>query len=293
MQPILKIPGELSPLEPNVGPPYQFEQARKDLGPNEVWRETPWDQLSEGQREFQATKMSIHAAMVERMDREVGRLLDQLREMGALENTVIFFLSDNGASAEIMIRGDRHDPTAAPGSADTFLCLGPGWSRAANTPIRRHKTWVHEGGIATPLVVHWPAGISAAGEVREAAVGHVIDIAPTIVELAGGAWPEEVGGSPRPPSPGRSLVPTFKQNVAIERDALWWLHEGNRAIRVGDWKLVAARDQPWELYNLAVDRAENHGLAAQQPDRVKQLAKRWLDTAKQFQNDREVNAPVR
>jgi arylsulfatase A-like enzyme len=284
MQPHLKIPGELSALEPDIGPPYQFARARKELGPNEVWRETPWDELTAGQRAFQVAKMSIHAAMVERMDHEIGQLLEQLRDMGALENTVIFFLSDNGASAEIMIRGDRHDPAAAPGSAETFLCLGPGWSRAANTPFRRHKTWVHEGGIATPLVVHWPVGISGAGQVRDAAVGHVIDIAPTIVELAGGTWPTNDGGAPRPPSPGRSLVPTFRENARVERDMLWWLHEGNRAIRIGDWKLVAARDKPWELYNLANDRAENDDLAAQQPERAKELERRWEETTREFQN---------
>jgi arylsulfatase len=283
MQPLLRIPGELSALEPEIGPPFQFARARQELGPTEVWRETPWDQLTEGQRAFQTGKMSIHAAMVERMDREIGRLLDQLREMGALENTVIFFLSDNGASAEIMIRGDRHDPAARRGSAETFLCLGPGWSRAANTPFRRHKTWVHEGGIATPLVVHWPAGIAAAGQLRDAAVGHVIDIAPTIVELAGGTWPIEHGGSPRPHSPGRSLAGTFQQNAPIERDMLWWLHEGNRAIRVGDWKLVATRDQPWELYNLANDRAENHDLASEQPERAKELERRWEESTRDFQ----------
>jgi arylsulfatase len=221
--------------------------------------------------------------MVERMDSEIGRLIEQLRGTRAFENTVIVFLSDNGASAEIMIRGDRHDPAAAAGSADTFLCLGPGWSRAANTPFRRHKTWVHEGGIATPLVVHWPAGISAAGDVRDAAVGHVIDIAPTIVELAGGTWPDKDGGSPRPTAPGRSLVPTFQQNATIERDMLWWLHEGNRAIRAGDWKLVAARDQPWELYNLANDRAENHDLTADEPERAKELQRRWEETTAEFQ----------
>jgi arylsulfatase len=289
IRPMLKIPGKLSALEPEIGLPYRFPRAQNELGPNEVWRETAWDQLTDEQRNFQATKMSIHVAMVERMDREIGRLLDQLREMGALENTVIFFLSDNGASAEIMIRGDRHDANAAPGSAETFLCLGPGWSRAANTPFRRHKTWVHEGGIATPLVVHWPAGISDAGEVRDGAVGHVVDIVPTILELAGGAWPEEVGASPRPPSPGRSLVPTFKQNVAIERDALWWLHEGNRAIRVGDWKLVAARDQPWEIYNLASDRAENDNLVAKQHERANELEQLWLEMTGQFHMLSEAN----
>jgi arylsulfatase len=293
MQPLLRISGELSRLEPEIGPPYEFDRARRELGPNEVWREMPWDQLTDEQRAFQAAKMSIHAAMVERMDREIGRLLNQLRDMDALENTVVFFLSDNGASAEIMIRGDRHDPAAPAGSADTFLCLGPGWSRAANTPFRRHKTWVHEGGIATPLIVHWPAGTSATGEVRDAAIGHAIDIAPTIVELAGGTWPDEHNGMRRPTTPGRSLAPTFQQNVVVEHESLWWLHEGNRAIRMGDWKLVAARDQPWELYNLVADRAENQNLAHEHPEHVKELAQRWLDSAKQFQNDQAVNAPIK
>ena len=204
--------------------------------------------------------------------------------MGALENTVIFFLSDNGASAEIMIRGDRHDPAAPPGSAETFLCLGPGWSRAANTPFRRHKTWVHEGGIATPLVVHWPAGISAAGEVRDAAVGHVIDIAPTIVELAGGTWPDKRRrlSHARLPPAAASLQHSNKTHSS-NRDMLWWLHEGNRAIRAGDWKLVAARDQPWELYNLANDRAENDNLAAKQRERAEELERRWMTTVQEFQ----------
>ena len=128
--------------------------------------------------------MAIHAAMVDRMDREIGRVLDQLRAMGALDNTLILFLSDNGASAEIMVRDDGHDPSAPPGSAASHLCLGPGWSTVANTPFRRHKTWVHEGGISTPLIVHWPQGIAARGELRHDP-GHVIDLVPTILEAAG------------------------------------------------------------------------------------------------------------
>jgi arylsulfatase len=186
--------------------------------------------------------MQVHAAMVDRMDREIGRIVDQLREMAAFENTVFFFLSDNGASAEIMVRGDGHDRAASSGSAQSFLCLGPGWSKAANTPFRRHKTWVHEGGIATPFIVHWPAGIKARGELRSAAVGHVIDLLPTILQLAGAELPND---SDRPPTPGRTLVATFDQDGPLDRQTLWWLHEGNRAVRAGRWKLVAARDAPW------------------------------------------------
>src|SRR5262245_29275423 len=151
--------------------------------------------------------MAVHAAMVDRMDREIGRVLDQLRAMNALDNTLIFFLSDNGASAEIMVRGDGHDPHAECGTGATFVCIGPGWSSMCNTPLRRHKTWVHEGGISTPLIVHWPRAVTARGDLRHAP-GHVIDLAPTIVEVAGGRWPDKT-----PTPPGQSLVPLFAKDA--------------------------------------------------------------------------------
>lgn len=264
----------LSALEPDVGPPYHFPDAFEKLGPGEINRPLPWKDLTEVQRRFQATKMAIHAAMVDRIDREVGRLVEQLKAMGAYENTLLFFASDNGASAEIMVRHGGHDPAAAPGSAATYLCLGPGFSSASNTPFRRHKTWVHEGGISTPLVVHWPAGIKARGELRHTP-GHVIDIVPTILDVVGIEKPTEWEGEPIPPAPGRSLVPAFQKDVTIDRDLLWWLHEGNRAVRVGDWKLVAAKNDPWELYDLREDRAESHNLAAEQPEKAKELETQW------------------
>ena len=126
--------------------------------------------------------MAIHAAMVDRMDHEIGRILNQLKTMQAFDNTLIFFASDNGASAEIMVRNGGHDPLAAAGSAASYLCLGPGFSSACNTPFRRHKTWVHEGGISTPLIAHWPAGIPSRGELRTTP-SHVIDIVPTILDV--------------------------------------------------------------------------------------------------------------
>lgn len=265
----------LSKLEPDVGPPYQPNKKTLGLlGTGEIDRPLPWQDLTEQQRQFQAVKMSIHAAMVDRMDREIGRLIDQLKSMGAFENTLIFFASDNGASAEITVRDGGHDSAAAPGSASSYLCLGPGFSSAANTPFRRHKTWVHEGGISTPLVVHWPAGIKARGEFRKTPA-HVIDIVPTVLELAGIQKPDDWRGEPIPPSPGRSLVPALEANVAVERDLLWWLHEGNRAIRAGDWKLVAARDQPWELYDLRTDRAESNNLVERQPQQAQSLETLW------------------
>jgi arylsulfatase A-like enzyme len=264
----------LSKLEPNIGPPYDFPKAIQRLGPGEINRPLPWTELTDEQRRFQATKMAIHAAMIDRMDREIGRVIAQLKAMGVYENTLIFFASDNGASAEIMVRHGGHDPQADPGSAASYLCLGPGFSSASNTPFRRHKTWVHEGGISTPLVVHWPAGIQARGELRHTPA-HVIDIVPTILELVGVEKPATYSGEALPPAPGRSLVPAFGRRVVIDRDCLWWLHEGNRAIRVGQWKLVAAKGDPWELYDLRTDRAESHNLAQERPEKVKELEAMW------------------
>jgi arylsulfatase A-like enzyme len=272
------VRGRLSDVERDVGPPYDLPKDLARLGPGEVNRPVPWSTMTGEQRAFQAAKMEIHAAMVDRMDREIGRVLDQLRAMGAWDNTLILFLSDNGASAEIMVRDDGHDPSAPPGSAASHLCLGPGWSTVANTPFRRHKTWVHEGGISTPLIAHWPRGIAARGELRHN-LGHVIDLVPTILEAAGAPRPApgsaEAPGRSIPPFPGKSLLPAFARDGSVTRDAIWWEHEGNRAIRVGDRKLVAAKGRPWELYNLATDRTETRDLAAQQPEEVRELAGRW------------------
>ncbi len=281
IQKLLELPGELSALEPQIGPPYDFPKAMEQLGSGEVNRELPWASLTTEQQKFQADKMEIHAAMVDRMDREIGRVIDQIREMGELDNTVILFLSDNGASAEIMIRGDGHDPSAAPGSAQSFLCLGPGWSSAANTPFRRHKTWVHEGGSATPLIVHWPDGISARGELRHTPT-HVIDLAPTILELAGGDWPDDYEGKSVPSSPGKNILDTFASDQSIERDYLWWYHEGNRALRRDNWKIVAAKGEPWELYDLGTDRAENHDLAKENPEILQAMESKWNQVREKF-----------
>jgi len=264
----------LSPLEREVGPPYAFPDAMAKLGPGEVNRPLPWSELNEEQRRFQATKMAIHAAMIDRMDQEIGRVLAQIKAMGAFDNTLIMFASDNGASAEIMVRNGGHDPQASPGSAASYLCLGPGFSSACNTPHRRHKTWVHEGGISTPLIVHWPKGIATTNELRQTPA-HMIDIVPTVLEIVGIEKPTLWDGAAIPVAPGKSLVPAFAKDETIVRDSLWWLHEGHRAVRVGDWKLVAAKNDPWELYDLKSDRAEQHNLALIMPDKVKELESVW------------------
>ena len=269
--------------EPDVGPPYRFPDAWRRLGPGEVSRPLPWIELTDEQREFQAAKMAIHAAMVEAMDREVGRVVEQLRQMNAFDDTLVLFASDNGASAEIMIRGEGHDPAAPPGSRKTFLCLGPGWSTAANTPFRRHKTWTHEGGIATPWIVHWPRGIGARGELRHQPV-HLVDVTPTVLEVTGVEPPREHEGAAVPPMQGRSFAAALAAAAAPPpHEALWWCHEGHRAVRVGDWKLVAAKGTPWELYDLARDRCETSDLAAREPGRVADLEAAWQRIADECQ----------
>jgi arylsulfatase len=268
----------LPPLDTDVIPPWNFprEKLAAIIGEGEADRAVPWADLTDEQREFQATKMAIHAAMVDRMDREIGRVLDQVRSMGCLDDTLILFVSDNGASAEQIIRGDMHDPAAPPGSAKSYLCLGPGWSSAANTPFRLHKSWVHEGGISSPLIVHWPAGLAAHGEIRHNPC-HFVDLLPTVVELASGGAPLPQQDKPgAPPLPGKSLVPAFTDDGAVPHEFIYFHHLDNRAIRVGDWKLVAkGKDGPWELYDLKTDRCEQKNLAERRPEKVRELSELW------------------
>lgn len=260
---------ELSRVERDLGPPYHFPNDLEILGPGEVNRPVPWSTLTDAQKEFQAAKMAIHAAMIHRMDIEIGRVFAQIKAMGEWENTIVLFLSDNGASAEIMVRDDGHDPALPMGAADTYLCLGPGWSTASNTPFRRHKTWTHEGGIATPFVISWPQGIAARGEIRREP-GHVIDLVPTFLELAGASFHPDA-----PATPGQSLTPLFAADHSVSRDAIWWFHDGHKAIRVGDWKAVTPIGEPWELYDLATDRDESTDLAIVHPETLQNLIGEW------------------
>ena len=284
-------------MERDQGPPYHNPDALKLLGDGEINRPLPWEELSPTQREFQIDKMAIHAAMIDSMDQQVGRILAQLEAMGAFDDTLVLFASDNGASAEIMVRGEGHDPLAPPGSRKSFLCLGPGWSSCANTPFRRHKTWVHEGGIATPWIVHWPRGVSTKGQLRMQPV-HVIDVVPTVLQLAGIEPPREHAGKPVPPLHGRSFVTALRDSATPPaHDTLWWCHEGHRAVRTGDWKLVAAKGTPWELYDLAADRCETKNLAAAEPARVAELDATWNRIAEECRtlaaNDGLTAEPVR
>ncbi|MCX8155111.1 MAG: arylsulfatase [Verrucomicrobiae bacterium] len=272
----------LPELEPHYFAPWSLAEAelQRQIGAGESAYAVPWQALTVEQKIFQAQKMAVHAAMVDRMDQEIGRVLAQIKAMGQADNTLTFFVSDNGASAEQIIRGDKHNPEAPVGSAQTFLCLGPGWASAANAPLRLHKFWVHEGGISSPLIVHWPAGIKDRGGLRRAP-GHFIDLLPTMLDLAGIQPAPEWQGKAAPPLAGCSLAPTFAREAPLPREYLFFSHQGNRALRVGDWKLVAAGAQgPWELYDLSTNRGESRNLAAEQPAKVAEMAALWqrLDT---------------
>ena len=274
---------ELSPRQPKTKPPWNLppEALTERIGPGEAARAISWRTLTTEQQAFQARKMEIHAAMIHRLDREAGRVINQIKAMGQWENTVTLFVSDNGASAEQIIRGDGHDKSSEPGTGATYLCLGPGWSTAANTPFRYHKSWVHEGGIASPLIVHWPEGIQAQGELRSAP-SHFVDIVPTILELAGQKTDPAWRGKKSPPLAGVSLVEQIHENCNTDREYIFFRHEGHRAIRVGKWKLVAVRHGKWELYDMDADRSELHNVVKEHSDRVRQMTALWERSHKMF-----------
>ncbi len=287
----------------------RFERMKK-LGVIEKhWKLSPqagvWDKVKD--KKWEAVGMEVYAAMVDNMDAGIGRIVQALKKKGQLDNTLILFFQDNGGCAEGMGRGGNQkradkptlkpmDPKALqtgmiprqtrdgwpmlkgtgvlPGPADTYIGYGQGWANVSDTPFRLYKHYVHEGGIATPLVAHWPKGIKAKNELRHQP-GHLIDIMATCVDVSGATYPKEYKGQKIQPMEGKSLVPAFADKP-IEREALYWEHEGNRAVRVGKWKLVARRrNGKWELYDMEADRSEMNDLADKQPDRVKKMSDLW------------------
>lgn len=237
-----------------------------------------WDSLTPAEQDCFDQTRAIYAACVDHMDHAVGRVIADLRRRGALDNTLILFLSDNGASAEPGGGGSvgpgKVEGPGELGAANPLVYGGEPGAVLSDTPFRHYKHFVHEGGIATPLIAHWPAGFAAKNELRPQP-GHIVDLMTTCVDAAGAKYPTEFNGKPILPMEGKSLLPAFA-NQPIARDAIFWEHEGNAAVRVGDWKLVRlGREGAWELYNLKTDRTELHDLAAQEPARVKELAARW------------------
>ena len=252
----------------------------------EGWRLSPqdpnaadWDTLDEEKKREMDRKMAVYAAMIDRMDQNIGRLVKLLEDTGRIDDTLIMFLSDNGACHEGGTFGHnfRPDLTGPIGTENSYHSYGVSWSNASNTPFRRHKHWIHEGGISTPLVVHWPEGIKARGELRHQ-VSHVIDLMATCVDVAGAEYPEQYNGPPVQPMEGTSLRPFFAADRETPR-TLYWEHMQNRGIRDGSWKLVAARGGPWELYDMNADPTELNNFAASQPELAKELAAKWLEWA--------------
>jgi arylsulfatase len=230
-----------------------------------------WDSLSAEEQDRFDHIMAVYAACVYHIDLAVGRLVDGLKQRGVLDDTLIFFMSDNGGNAESGPKGKTEgDPTEA---KSNWFC-GESWANMENTPYRRYKHFNHEGGISSPFIAHWPAGISAKGELRSQPA-HLVDIMATLVDIGGATYPGEYHGKPILPMEGRSLRPAFN-NQPINREALFWEHEGNAAVRVGDMKLVRlGRKGPWELYDLHADRTELHDLSTTLPDKAKELADKW------------------
>ena len=233
-----------------------------------------WESLSDEAKDRFDHLMAVYAAMVEAIDTSIGVLVKGLETRGALDNTLILFLSDNGANAESGPDGRFNG--SPPGGPNSNLYLGMNWAAVGSTPFRRFKHFTHEGGIAAPLVVHWPRGIPAnRRNALERQPAHLIDVMPTLIDVTGASYPREFKGQAIQPMEGVSLRPAFVGQSLRRTRPLFWEHEGNRAVRSGNWKLVSTYPDDWELYDLTADRVERNNLAARHPDIVKSLATEW------------------
>jgi arylsulfatase A-like enzyme len=239
----------------------------------------PWEELSKKKRADLAHRMEIYAAQVDAIDRNIGKLVAKLKELGQFENTLILFLSDNGCSAEGGPGGFSNGQKDAPlGTGLSHASAGLEWANVSNTPFRKFKMSAFQGGTATPFIAHWPAGIRAKGEFRRQSA-HVIDLMPTLIEIAGAAYPETFRGHPVKPMAGRSFAPLFLADPEPAPRDLFWEHMGNKAVRRGDWRAVHSDKQPWRLFDLSRDPAETTDLAAAHPERLEELKSLWRDWA--------------
>ncbi len=231
-----------------------------------------WEKMDEAKRDRMDLKMAIYAAQVDCVDQGVGRIIAALKETGRLENTLILFLADNGGCAEGGIWGFDRKRGGELGTDASFSSYGLSWANASDTPFRRYKHWVHEGGIASPLILHWPKGIPASQHGRlYHDPAHLIDLMATCVALAGVNYPTEFNGEKIQPMEGVTLRPAFDGKPLGRQGAIYWEHEGNRAVRLGKWKLVTLGRGPWELYDMEADRTELNNLAEKHPDKVKEM----------------------
>lgn len=278
------------------------------------WKMSPqrggdWSNVAN--REFEIRCMEVFAAMVDCMDQGIGRIVDQLKQAGVYENTLFMYCQDNGGCAELMGRGNRFQPRAdrptlqpladdylqpdmipkqtrdgfpvrqgygvLPGGPDTYIGYGEAWANVSNTPFREYKHWVHEGGISSPLIAHWPSGIPRdRNKALEAAPCHLIDLMATCVDVAQADYPQTLAGQSILPMEGISLKPAMLGNKLDRKQPIYWEHEGNRAVRDGKWKLVAKGPAgKWELYDIEADRMESNDLVLQYPDRTAKMIQQW------------------
>ncbi|WP_249356605.1 arylsulfatase [Maribacter sp. ACAM166] len=273
------------PAETSEMPEFMFPEFDWENNPNKEW---------------DARAMAVHAAMVDLLDQSVGKLLDALEETGEMDNTMILFLSDNGASSE---RPSKYGPgfdragntrdgkevnfpvnkDSLPGPQTTLSGIGPQWAHTANTPFRYYKAKVYEGGINTPFIAYWPNGGLKNGTVISAPA-HVSDVMATCIDVAQATYPEEYKGNKITPTPGKSIIPILRGiETKGTQENFFWEHFGSNAIRNGDWKLVKlGNDSPWELYDLSKDRTEIHNVAKEHPEVVENLEKEWLVEAKAY-----------
>ena len=265
---------EMSPRDPRV----------------KSWDDTP-------DHEWEANRMAVHAAMIEIMDTGIGRVMAQLKAKGLDQNTLVIFISDNGACDERIhhswydvpsrlrngapVHVGNEDRAVMAGPEDTWQSYGIAWANASNTPLTLYKHFCHEGGISTPFIAHWPAGIKKPGSVTDQ-LGHIIDVMATCVDISGATHPDTFNGRKIQPLEGRSLAPVFQGKTRPQVFPLFFEHEGNRAVRLGDWKLAARSNAKWELYNIRQDRSEQHNLVDKHPEKVaelRQLYEAWAKRA--------------
>ncbi|MFI5132050.1 MAG: sulfatase-like hydrolase/transferase [Chitinophagales bacterium] len=262
-----------------------WDWAESEPGVNPAWADVPEDRQQD-----LARRMAIVAAMVDVMDQNIGRVIADLKQKGELNNTLIIFISDNGACAEwdpygfdistspnnILYKGEQIETMGGPG---TFHSAGSGWANASNTPWRLYKHFTYEGGISSPLIAHWPAGLNRSG-VIDNRPGHLVDLMPTMLAAAGVSYPSEFEGRKTIPEAGKNILPLLQGNP-VEKRILYFEHEGNRAIQDGKWKLTALHGKDWELYDLQKDRTELNNMADKYPDIVSRLDRLWNIWAKE------------
>ncbi len=244
-----------------------------------------WDSLSDKHKEAQDEIMAIYAGMVDCIDQNVGKIITSLKKLGVYDNTLIIFLHDNGGQSGPSLMGENRGGGTA-GTVDSEVYYGASWANVSDTPFRKYKNYIHEGGISTPLIAHWPKGITAEMNGKIATEpAHLIDLMTTFVDISEATYPKSYNGNEIIPMEGKSLLPILQAKPFVRENPIFFEHEGNKGVRQGKWKLVAIAKKPWELYDMEADRTELNNLAKDMPEKVKEMTKLYNEwAAKSFVN---------